>query len=259
MPSIRLERLSFAHADAVPILADADLVLPAGWTALVGENGAGKTTLLRLVAGELAPTEGRVRLDPPGAPVALCAQRVDAPGDDVAALAAREDGEARRLRATLALEPGALARWDTLSPGERRRWQIGGALAREPDVLLLDEPTNHADAAAREVLVAALRRYRGVGVLVSHDRALLDALARRTLRLHRGEARLFAASYGEARALWEAERDAAWERRAAAQGVRETRRSGRCRAGDAIRRTATRARSARRRSGCGRRTGSAAT
>jgi ATPase subunit of ABC transporter with duplicated ATPase domains len=225
MPSIRLERLSFAHADAVPILEQTDLVLATGWTALVGENGAGKTTLLRLVAGELAPTSGRVRLDPSVATVALCAQRVDDPGEDVAALAARDDGEARRLRATLALDAGALARWGTLSPGERKRWQVGAALAREPEVLLLDEPTNHSDAAAREVLAAALRRFRGVGVLVSHDRTLLDALAPRTLRLHRREARLYAARYGDARACWEAERDAAWERRAAAQG--EARRAAR--------------------------------
>jgi ATPase subunit of ABC transporter with duplicated ATPase domains len=225
MPCIRLERLAFAHGDAVPILDDVDAVVPAGWTALVGENGAGKTTLLRLVAGELAPTGGRVRLEPSGAVVALCAQRVDEPGRDAEALAAREDGDARRLRAALALDPGALARWETLSPGERKRWQIGGALAREPDVLLLDEPTNHVDAGARERLGAALRAFRGAGVLVSHDRALLEALAPRTLRLHAGAARLYAAPYGEARALWEAERAAAWGRRADAQ--EEARRAAR--------------------------------
>ena len=69
---------------------------------------------------------------------------------------------------------GADALGDVLSPGERKRWQIGGALAREPDVLFLDEPTNHLDASARELLLDALRRYRGVGVVVAHDRAFLD-------------------------------------------------------------------------------------
>ena len=82
--------------------------------------------------------------------------------------------------------PTALERWSTLSPGERKRWQIGAALAREPDVLLLDEPTNHLDAEAREWLVSALRRFRGVGVLVSHDRELLEALTTSTLRVHAG-------------------------------------------------------------------------
>ena len=217
MPSVRLERLAFAYADAAPILSKVDLVLPPGFTALVGENGAGKSTLLALVAGALAPDAGRVRLEPEGAAVAVCPQEVHRRGADVAALAGRDDGDARRLRASLALAPEELARWETLSPGERKRWQIGAALAAEPDVLLLDEPTNHADAAARAHLVAALRGFRGVGVVVSHDRALLEAIAPRTLRLHRGEARLWYLPYGAARAAWEAELRAAWDRRGAAQ------------------------------------------
>jgi ATPase subunit of ABC transporter with duplicated ATPase domains len=217
MPSIRLERLAFAYADAAPILTGADLTLPAGFTAVVGENGAGKTTLLALVAGALAPSSGRVRLDPPAARVALCAQRVDAAGPDAHALAARGDGEARRLRAALRLDPADLDRWPTCSPGERKRWQVAAALATEPDVLLLDEPTNHADAEARALLTGALERFRGVALLVSHDRALLEALADRTLRLHRGEARLFAAPYAAARAQWEAELREGWARRGAAQ------------------------------------------
>jgi ATPase subunit of ABC transporter with duplicated ATPase domains len=63
-----------------------------------------------------------------------------------------------------------------------------------------------------------------VGLLVSHDRALVEALAARTLRLHRGEARLWPLRYGAARAAWEAERRAAWDARASAQaGAREAR------------------------------------
>src|SRR5512138_1599320 len=191
MPSLRAERLSFSFHDAAPIVSGAQLHLPAGFTGLVGENGAGKTTLLRLLAGELAPASGRVRADPDGALVVLCPQGVDAAGSDAAALAARDDAGAVRLRAALRLDPRDLARWDTLSPGERKRWQIGAALARDPDVLLLDEPTNHADADARAVLLGALRRFRGVGVVVSHDRELLDALTANTLRLVAGEARLW--------------------------------------------------------------------
>jgi ATPase subunit of ABC transporter with duplicated ATPase domains len=220
LPRIRLERLSFAFTDAVPILEQADLVLDEGWTGLVGENGAGKSTLLALIAGALAPVEGRVRLEPEGALVVLCPQRVDAAGPDAPALAARDDGEARRLRAALALDPPALARWETLSPGERKRWQLGAALARDPDVLLLDEPTNHVDGDARALLVGALRRFRGAGVLVSHDRALLDALTVRTLRVHRGTARLWPGAYGAARPRWEAETAAAWNARGAAQAER---------------------------------------
>jgi ATPase subunit of ABC transporter with duplicated ATPase domains len=246
VPHVSLDGVAFAHADRAPILSAADLRLDPGWTAVVGENGAGKTTLLRLVAGELAPDEGRVRLEPPGARVALCPQEVGRRGADVESLASREDGEARRLRSTLELDPVLLARWETLSPGERRRWQIGAALALEPDVLLLDEPTNHADAEGRAVLAAALRRFRGVGVLVSHDRALLEGLCTRTLRLHRGAARLWPLPYGAARGAWEAEADSARAARSAAQ---ERVREARERLGDArrTRAEAERARSGRRR------------
>ncbi|GEJ59237.1 ATP-binding cassette domain-containing protein [Anaeromyxobacter diazotrophicus] len=220
MPRLRLERLTFAYADAAPILDGADLTLDPGYTGLVGENGAGKSTLLALVAGALEPSSGAVRVEPGGARVVLCPQRVDDPGPDALALAAREDGEARRLRDALHLEPADLARWATCSPGERKRWQLGAALAAGPDVLLLDEPTNHVDEAARALLLDALRRFRGLGVVVSHDRALLEALTSTTLRLHRGEARLYRGAYGVARAAWEAETAAAWDARAAAQDAR---------------------------------------
>jgi ATPase subunit of ABC transporter with duplicated ATPase domains len=246
MPRIRLERVTFAYADAAPILEDADATLDDGWTGLVGENGAGKTTLLALVSGALAPTAGSIRVEPEGARVVLCAQRVDEPGADAASLASRDDGEARRLRGALRLDPTDLRRWETLSPGERKRWQLGAALAAAPDVLLLDEPTNHADAEARTLLLAALRRFRGLGVVVSHDRAVLEALTSRTLRLHRAEARVHRGAYAAARAAWEAETAAAWEARAAAQ---EARRRAERRLDEARR---TRAAAERSRSGKGR-------
>jgi ATPase subunit of ABC transporter with duplicated ATPase domains len=204
VPAIRFERVSFAHHDAFPLLADVSAVIPDGWTGLVGENGAGKSTLLRLVAGELRPQQGRVRIEPERATVVLCRQDVETPGDDVRSLAAREDGSAWRLRGELALDAAELERWDTLSPGERRRWQIGAALAREPRVLLLDEPTNHLDADGRARIVAALERFRGAGLLVSHDRALLETLTLRTARLHRGKLTMTAGDYGEAREIWAA-------------------------------------------------------
>jgi ATPase subunit of ABC transporter with duplicated ATPase domains len=236
VPALHLEGLAFAWSDAVPLLDPTDLVLPAGVTGLAGENGSGKTTLLRLLAGELRAASGRVRLDPPGAPVALCPQGVERAGPAEAALARREDGDARRLRGALGLAPADLGRWERLSPGERKRWQLGAALAGEPAVLLLDEPTNHADAGARAALVRALRAFRGVAVVVSHDRALLDEVTVRTLRLHRGEARLWPFPYGAARDAWTAEARAAWDARGAAQA--EARRAAR-RLADARRARAT--------------------
>jgi len=204
MPSIRALGASFAFRDSVPLFEDADFTLPAGWTGLVGPNGAGKTTLLEILAGLRAPTGGHLRTDPDRALVHLCAQRVDEPDEAVHALAWAWEGEAVRLRDELRLDPEAIARWPSLSPGERKRWQVAGALAQAPDVLLLDEPTNHLDADARALLVQALRRFRGVGVVVSHDRALLEELATRTLWLEAGTLALYDAGYAAARALREA-------------------------------------------------------
>ena len=140
------ERVSFvaAHvsfAYAAPILSDVTLTLGQGWHGLVGANGAGKTTFLRLILGELAPEAGSLRVAPDGARAILCPQQVDAIDGDVTELANDDGSRARRLRDRLALDPAALARWPTLSPGERKRWQIGAALRDEPDILLLDEPT----------------------------------------------------------------------------------------------------------------------
>ena len=121
------------------------------------------------------------------------------------ALAASDEPGAARWRRRLALEPDELERWDTLSPGERKRWQLGAALAEGPDVLLLDEPTNHLDAAGRDLVVEALVLFEGVGLVVSHDRELLDALCERTVRVRGGGARLWRSGYSGAREAWRAE------------------------------------------------------
>jgi len=219
MSSLRAERLAFRWADAAPILDDFDLHLGPGWTALVGENGAGKTTLLRLLAGELEPTAGRAWRTPPGATVALCPQEVERLDAAISAFAQAADGEARSLRGRLRLDLDGPRRWTTLSPGERKRWQLGAALHQAPRVLLLDEPTNHLDGEARGLAIEALRRFTGVGLLVSHDRALLDALCGRSLWLHRGQARQVPLPYSEARELLDAERSAAWQARSAGQAA----------------------------------------
>ncbi|MHB8876948.1 MAG: ATP-binding cassette domain-containing protein [Myxococcaceae bacterium] len=207
MSSLCAQGISFSFTDAVPLFRGATFRLESGWTGLVGGNGAGKTTLLRVLAGELHATEGQVRREAADARVLLCEQRVEAAPPGALRLADSWEPEDCRLRATLGLEEAELSRWPTLSPGERRRWQVGAALAANPDVLLLDEPGNHLDAEGLAFLTAALRRFRGVGVIVSHQRGLLDALTQQTLRLASGEVRLFAGSYSSARTQWEAERE----------------------------------------------------
>ena len=86
-------------------------------------------------------------------------------------------------------------------------------------MLLLDEPTNHVDEAARLLIAAALHEFRGVCLLVSHDRALIDALAAQTVRIERGALAAVDGGYTRARAVWQHERAGALAHRRAA--VRE--------------------------------------
>jgi ATP-binding cassette subfamily F protein 3 len=89
----------------------------------------------------------------------------------------------------------------TLSGGERGRLLLGVVLAREPDLLLLDEPTNHLDLDTISWLEGYLKGYRGAVLLVSHDRAFLDATTLATLELGRRSLRAFPASYSAYEAL----------------------------------------------------------
>ena len=219
MRSIRFDRVAFAYAGGDDVIHDITLAFTDGWSALVGDNGAGKSTLLALAAGALAPTRGHVQRSHL-ATIAVVEQRVDALGDDVAALAARDDRAAARWRARLALDPIALDRWSTVSPGERKRWQLAAALAREPDLLIVDEPSNHLDAEALARCADALARFDGVGLLVSHDRELLDRLPQQTVRVHAGTARAWPGGYDAARAAWVAEAAAAATRRDELAGAR---------------------------------------
>jgi ATPase subunit of ABC transporter with duplicated ATPase domains len=212
---VRLSGLAFSYTDSLSTLNEVTLTLATGWTGVVGPNGAGKTTLLRLIAGELEPSAGHVNLDPLRGVIRACAQTVEAMTPEIAAFAHATDGVSRRIHGDLRLEASALARWPTLSPGERKRWQIGAALGAEPAVLMLDEPTDHLDVEARDLLIAGLERFRGVGIIVSHDRALLDRISIYTVRVNDGSARIWRGGYSDAKLAWEAEereRTAQYER-----------------------------------------------
>ena len=85
--------------------------------------------------------------------------------------------DARTLLAKFGLGADHVGRpWSTLSPGERTRAHLAELQARSVNLLLLDEPTNHLDLEAVEQLEAALRGYDGTLVVVTHDRAFLDAI-----------------------------------------------------------------------------------
>ncbi len=204
MPAVHFSHVSFSYSSAVPILEDASFDLGPGWTGLVGANGAGKSTLLSLIARGHSPDAGSVTIEPSGLDPVLCAQRIDDLTEAIARFASAWVRDAVRLRASLRLEPADLDRWATLSPGERKRWQIGASLAEAPEVLLLDEPTNHLDTRARDLLLEALTAYRGCGVVVSHDRSLLNSLTSRTMRISGSRVGVWNGPYDVAHREWTA-------------------------------------------------------
>ncbi len=178
-PALILQDVSFAYETSTqPLLEAVQLGLGPGWSGVIGANGTGKTTLLRLATGELRPTSGEV-VGP--ARALYCPQRTDEVPAFLPEFLADADPLACRARGRLGLQQDWVGRWATLSHGERKRAQIAVALWREPDVLAIDEPTNHLDREARRLLAEALEAYRGIGLLVSHDRELLDQLCRQCL------------------------------------------------------------------------------
>jgi ATPase subunit of ABC transporter with duplicated ATPase domains len=197
-----------------PLMQSMSLSFSAGWTGVVGANGAGKTTLLKLATGLLEPVEGRIQL--PGI-ACYCAQRTDDAPAQFGSLIGATDRLACEVKGRLGIEGDWADRWESLSHGERKRAQIAVMLWRQPAVLALDEPTNHIDTEARAMLVAALRDYRGIGLLVSHDRDLLDLLCRQCLFLDPPDAVLRPGDYSAGRRKAKREEDCARTRKEVAK------------------------------------------
>jgi ATPase subunit of ABC transporter with duplicated ATPase domains len=154
--------------------------------ALTGPNGSGKSTMVAAIAGRLELTAGRRWLGPSVVIGELGQDRqalaTDEPIDRVVqSRCGLTRSETRSLLAKFGLGADDLGRPSaTLSPGERTRAELATFQGLGVNFLILDEPTNHLDLQAIEQLEAALDRYEGTLLLVSHDRRLLD-----TVDLHR--------------------------------------------------------------------------
>ncbi len=183
--------LTYSYEDApTSALGPISATFPMGWTGIVGSNGSGKSTLLRILSGDLVGFGGSVVPRPiaaPGTSGSYCAQATEHPPHRLDEFAVDFSGSSMKIRQILEIDDDWAWRFETLSHGERKRLQVGVALWMNPSVLALDEPTNHVDAVTRDKLLAALSAYDGVGLLVSHDRELLDELCDQCLFMRDGQ------------------------------------------------------------------------
>ncbi len=256
MTLLQVDRVSFGYGADV-LFEDVSFSLAAGERlALVAPNGQGKSSLLKILAGELAPDEGRV-LMPKGTRVGYLHQAIDPdPQGTVGEALMAPFAEARAAREALTEAEHAAASGDpaaldalaramdthhrvgadaierevstvahrvgfsdgdldrpvrSLSGGERGRLSLAVVLVQRPDVLLLDEPTNHLDLESTAWLEGFLTQFAGAVVVVSHDRAFLDATCPRTGELGLVRFRHYPAPYTKYLVL--REEDIARERR----------------------------------------------
>jgi ATPase subunit of ABC transporter with duplicated ATPase domains len=176
---------------------------------VMGQNGSGKTTLLKMVAGELPPDAGTVRL---GASVKMgyfAQQSLDVLDPS---LTVWQELDHRFHRETIGSKRNLLGAFEfpgedvdkrvaVLSGGERSRLVLALMLYDPPNFLVLDEPTNHLDLATKEMLIGALRDYEGAMLFVSHDRTFLRGLANRVLDVSAcpqgGRPQIYPGSYAE--------------------------------------------------------------
>ena len=186
------EGISKAYADSVVVRPFTTRILRGDRVGLIGPNGAGKTTLLRMLLGELPPDTGTVRH---GANVQVAyydqqREQLDpdrtvfdtvGEGNDTVTV----NGQSRHVNSYLQdfLFSPERARTPVraLSGGERNRLLLARLLTRPANVLVLDEPTNDLDLETLELLEEQLVAWPGTLLLVSHDRAFLDAVVTSTI------------------------------------------------------------------------------
>jgi ABC transport system ATP-binding/permease protein len=201
-----------------PLFDGLDLVIHSGdRLALVGRNGSGKSTLMKVMAGLIEPDRGSARCRPVSAS-ATWSRIPISPGFATLGDFAAQDARPGRDTTGSRWRPrgwASIRRCRSPPPraGRRRRAALAKLLAEAPELMLLDEPTNHLDIQAITWLEARLKQTRAAFVVISHDRAFLNALTRATLWVDRGQVRRLEQGF----AAFEDWRDKAWAEEDAAR------------------------------------------
>ncbi|MCW5847453.1 MAG: ABC-F family ATP-binding cassette domain-containing protein [Anaerolineae bacterium] len=200
---LRLKNAVIGYPDRPLFTAEEAKLERGGRAAVLGANGSGKSTLLRTILGELDPLDGEVALGD-GVQVGYFAQAHDRLVPErqiIEEIWARSDMGQTEARGYLAhyLFRGdeVFKRVADLSGGERGRLALALLALEGANFLLLDEPTNHLDIASQEVLQEVLEAFDGTILLVSHDRYLVDRLARHIWSLEDGKLVTYPATYQE--------------------------------------------------------------
>ena len=203
MNVLNIEHVSKLYGDKM-VLGDVSYGIQEGEKiGIIGINGTGKTTLLRILAGEEEPDSGQV-IRQNGLKIAFLKQNQEFP-ENASVLSCVMDGrkedwslesEAKSMLNTLGI-PEHEAQISHLSGGQKKRVALAHVLLEPSDVLILDEPTNHLDQEMVSWLEDYLRRYKGIVVMVTHDRYFLDQVTNHILEISQGNLYAYQANYSK--------------------------------------------------------------
>lgn len=181
--------------------------------ALIGANGKGKTTLLKLLAGEEAPSEGKVVFGHHADEVFYAQHQVEALNVENTIFEEMEEAHPdcshadirRVLGALLFVKDDVKKKIKVLSGGEKARVALAKVILSGANFLILDEPTNHLDMISIDILMHALQSYEGTFILVSHNRYFIERVANKIWYIEDKKVKAFEGNY-EAYEFWQKKR-----------------------------------------------------
>lgn len=204
MNIINIEHISTVYGEKV-IFDDISYGIHQGdKIGIIGINGTGKTTLLRMIAGEKEPDSGQI-IRQNGLKITYLSQHPEFPKDATVLRYVEEgtegaDWEVKKDAASVLTRLGIIdfeEKIEHLSGGQKKRIALARAIVNPTDVLILDEPTNHLDNEMASWLEDYLRQFKGVIIMVTHDRYFLDRVTNKILELSHGKLYAYQANYSQ--------------------------------------------------------------